>query len=1017
MDSSIQEDQEEFFESLEAIPSSSSSESESGGEDNRHSNISQEAMAKASVEAQPVSFSRYEVWKSDSGSIFERRQRLLTQMGLKLEREGPDNAVVLLDAASSEGRLLGVPLSSIQQLKKVGSGLRNSATYDVGFSNTKDVMKDHKAGLAQARDSGWTTLWSRSDGMYDGHEAKDSSVRMARSGTTPELPLQVHERLADYSGAVLRSGSSAHGLPFSKPPLGGEKITGIDVCTAENNSVREGIIAQRLNSRNPDTSLDSEGLDGKCIDCMPHILVKDERLSLESSGDIQNRQEGELLCRIKDLDSGKEFIVNEVGKDGLWNKLKELDTGRELTLEEFESSLGLSPIVQEVMKRERAADDTCVTDTQMDTRSGIEKKRRAWLKVIKGMVRGSREKGHQKSCNGDKVASMGKSGRRSSLATNESQETPSQTAKRIKVHAHKKSTKEFADLYLRQEIQAHQGAIWTMKFSLDGSFLASAGQDRVVRVWEVIEQNEGVKYLTDISGDSCSSVEKSGADDLLLRQNNLKSSVKESTSRTVALSSTTNKHFLLSESSKCAFSGHTEDILDLSWSRSQSLLSSSMDKTVRLWNILTRECLRIFTHNDYVTCIHFNPVDDGYFISGSLDGKVRIWSIKEHQVVDWVDLCEMVTAACYTPNGQGAVVGSYKGTCRFYKTSDNKLQFDTTFEARRKKNKRSQGKKITGFQFIPGDEDKVLITSSDSRIRVYDGTKISSEYKGLRNTNSQISASFSSNGMYIICASEDSRVCIWKYYDTSLGYSVQQQKGLSGSYEDFSARHVSIAIPWPGMGLKFMQAKPSDDSFSVIKNAFSSLETNLDIGCCLPVSMLADGSNLDVVSSCEASSFHALNGVAVHENIRESVATGLAHGSRVVSHCSELHQHASYLVSRENSSPVLGGVSFTSSMLDCYLEDCCGSSGFSKGLPNQQGGSHSFFSEGRGSATWPEEKLPSVQQARSPAVPKVKTRTLNAAEDVADRKVTAMTTAWGLIIVTAGLEGEIQIFQNYSSPV
>jgi len=53
-----------------------------------------------------------------------------------------------------------------------------------------------------------------------------------------------------------------------------------------------------------------------------------------------------------------------------------------------------------------------------------------------------------------------------------------------------------------------------------------------------------------------------------------------------------------------------------------------------------------------VTCIQFNPADDRYFISGSLDAKVRIWSIPDRQVVDWTDIHEMVTAACYTPDGQ-----------------------------------------------------------------------------------------------------------------------------------------------------------------------------------------------------------------------------------------------------------------------------------------------------------------------------------------------------------------------------
>lgn len=53
-----------------------------------------------------------------------------------------------------------------------------------------------------------------------------------------------------------------------------------------------------------------------------------------------------------------------------------------------------------------------------------------------------------------------------------------------------------------------------------------------------------------------------------------------------------------------------------------------------------------------VTCIHFNPKDENYFISGSLDNKVRMWNIPDRQLVDWIDLYEMITAVCYTPDGK-----------------------------------------------------------------------------------------------------------------------------------------------------------------------------------------------------------------------------------------------------------------------------------------------------------------------------------------------------------------------------
>ena len=53
-----------------------------------------------------------------------------------------------------------------------------------------------------------------------------------------------------------------------------------------------------------------------------------------------------------------------------------------------------------------------------------------------------------------------------------------------------------------------------------------------------------------------------------------------------------------------------------------------------------------------VTSVQFNPVDDDYFISGSIDGKVRIWAILGCQVVDWTDVTDIVTAVCYRPDGK-----------------------------------------------------------------------------------------------------------------------------------------------------------------------------------------------------------------------------------------------------------------------------------------------------------------------------------------------------------------------------
>lgn len=407
----------------------------------------------------------------------------------------------------------------------------------------------------------------------------------------------------------------------------------------------------------------------------------------------------------------------------------------------------------------------------------VERRRNGWLRRL-GLRSGILDHG------GDEA----------STSSSESEQNRGGRYERVKVRSYRKRSKELSAVYQGQVIKGHDGAILTMKFSPDGQFLATGGEDGVVRVWGVAQSEDCKIPMDDPSCVYLKAHRQSGLGPVDA-DNEKKCKVKgvkqSADSACVVIPTVV---FQISKQPLHEFRGHSGDVLSLSWSNNKHLLSASTDKSVRLWEIGSANCITVFPHSNFVTCVQFNPTNENQFISGSIDGKIRVWDIPRCSVIDWVDIRDIITAVCYRPDGKGAVVGTITGNCRFYDASDNLLRFETQVAVSGKK--KSSLKRITAFEFSPSNPSKLMVTSADSKIKILEGTTVTQNYSGLRTGSCQSLATFTPDGQHIVCASEDSNIYVWNHENQDEA-SLKHAKTIWSS-ERFYSNNAAIAIPWNG---------------------------------------------------------------------------------------------------------------------------------------------------------------------------------------------------------------------------
>jgi WD40 repeat protein len=215
-----------------------------------------------------------------------------------------------------------------------------------------------------------------------------------------------------------------------------------------------------------------------------------------------------------------------------------------------------------------------------------------------------------------------------------------------------------------------QGAVLTVALSPCGLYLATAGVDRVIRIYAL-----RVRSLLKEPTSSGSSIDLVGEE-------------------------------MYEREPLQRLRGHLGEVLAMAWSRDavDCLLTGGMDGTVRLWNAVKGTCLGVFPHGDGVTSLVFHPKDERLFLTGCLDCRLRLWSVEQRTVLSWNELPagNHVTAVAFTGE-RLCLAGTSTGFLLFFQLSADgrAMKYNTQVHVRSQHGKNKQGRKITSVLSVP----------------------------------------------------------------------------------------------------------------------------------------------------------------------------------------------------------------------------------------------------------------------------------------------------------------------------
>jgi len=290
----------------------------------------------------------------------------------------------------------------------------------------------------------------------------------------------------------------------------------------------------------------------------------------------------------------------------------------------------------------------------------------------------------------------------------------------------------------RNRLEEHEAAFVSVSLSPDGRRLVSGGADGSIKLWDVAT-GRPIKTLTRHT--HAVHVVSFSPDGQLL-------AFASSDSHTVKLwDITTSTEIFSSNQYDSDGSGHKA----ISFSPNGRLLAYASNKTITLLNVVERreEIKKLDGHEDRVNGISFSP-DGKMLASGSFDGKVKLWNLATHQVIDTLDGGNWVFALSFSPDGKMLASGANGGGIKLWNLANLKS----------KPHDLRASDRVTNLSFSPNGQ--LLIASGYYKdIKLWNVAR-REEIKPLIGHRSNVnSISVSSDGQLLASASSDTTIKLW----------------------------------------------------------------------------------------------------------------------------------------------------------------------------------------------------------------------------------------------------------------